>query len=83
MGEPQRRSVLMGRFDANEEITALTDSSSHEEAQLETRLTVLEFVVGMIVRDTMLKSGKGPADILAFAETVKKFLSDRSAEARI
>ena len=32
MGEPQRRSVLMGRFDANEEITALTDSSSHEES---------------------------------------------------
>ena len=54
-----------------------------KKAQLETRLTVLEFVVGMIVRDTMLKSGKGPADILAFAETVKKFLSDRSAEARI
>jgi hypothetical protein len=26
----------------------------------------------------MLKSGKGPADILAFGETVKKFLSDRT-----
>ena len=56
----------------------MTDSSSHEEAQLEARLTVLEFVVGMIVRDNMLKSGKGPADILAFAETVKKFLSNRT-----
>ena len=56
----------------------MTDSSSHEEAQLEARLTVLELVVGMIVRENMLKSEKGPADILAFGETVKKFLSNRT-----
>jgi hypothetical protein len=32
----------------------------------------------MIVKDTMLKSGRGPRDILAFGENVKKFLSDRT-----
>ena len=52
--------------------------SSHEAAQLEARLTVLELVVSMMVRDNMLKSAKGPADILAFDETVKKFLSNRT-----
>ena len=33
------------KFEANEEITAMTESSSHEAAQLEARLTVLELVV--------------------------------------
>ena len=56
----------------------MIDSSSHDAALLEARLTVLEFVVGMIVRDNTLKSGNGPADVLAFGETVKKFLSDRT-----
>ena len=56
----------------------MTESSSHEAAQLEARLTVLELVVSMMVRDNMLKSAKGPADILAFDETVKKFLSNRT-----
>ena len=56
----------------------MTDSSSDQEAQFEARLTVIELVVGMTVRDNMLKSGKGPADILAFGETVKKFLSNRT-----
>jgi hypothetical protein len=69
------RSVLIG---SDEEIIAMADGSSHEEAQLQARLTVLELVVGMIVRENMLKSGKGPADILAFGETVKKFLSNRT-----
>ena len=55
----------------------MTDTSSHEEAQLQARLTVLELVVGMIIRENMLKSGKGPADILAFGETVKTFLGNR------
>ena len=32
----------------------MTDSSSHEEAQLLARLTLLEIVVGMMVRDSML-----------------------------
>jgi hypothetical protein len=31
--------------------------------------------IGMMMRQDMLKSGKGPADILAFGENVKKFLS--------
>ena len=56
----------------------MTESSSHEAAQLEARLTVLELVVRMMVRDNMLKSAKGPADILAFDEAVKKFLSNRT-----
>lgn len=56
----------------------MTDSSSHEEAQLLARLTILELVVGMMVREDMLKSGKGPADILAFGENVKTFLSNRT-----
>lgn len=56
----------------------MTNSSSHEEAQLQARLTVLEFVVGRMVRDGLLKEGKGPADILAFGEAVKNFLGNRT-----
>ena len=56
----------------------MTDASPHEEEQLLARLTVVELVVGMMVRDSMLKSGKGPTDILAFGETVKRFLEDRT-----
>ena len=44
----------------------MTDTLSHEEAQLQARLSVLELVVGMMIREDVLKSGKGPADILAF-----------------
>jgi len=54
------------------------NASPHEETQLLARLTVLELVVGMMVRDSMLKSGKGPQDILAFSETVKKSLRGRT-----
>jgi len=56
----------------------MTDSSSHQEAQFEARLTVIELVVGMTVRENMLRAEKGPADILAFGETVKRFLSNRT-----
>ena len=56
----------------------MDEASAHEEAQLLARLTIVELVVGMMVKDGMLKSGKGPGDILAFGETVKKFLSDRT-----
>ena len=56
----------------------MADTSSHEEAQSQARLTVLELVVGIMVRENMLKSGKGPADILAFGETVKKFFDTRT-----
>lgn len=41
-------------------------ASPHEEAQLVARLTVFEHVVGHMIRDAMLRSGKGPDDILAF-----------------
>ena len=51
----------------------MSDSSPYAEAQLRARLTVLERVVGMMVRESMLKTGKGPQDILAFGEAVKFF----------
>ena len=56
----------------------MSNASPQEEAQLLARLTVLELVVGMMVRDSMIKSGKGPQDILGFGETVKKFLEGRT-----
>ena len=56
----------------------MPNASPHEETQLLARLTVLELVVGMMVRDSMFKSGKGPQDILAFGETVKKSLRGRT-----
>jgi hypothetical protein len=56
----------------------MSDSTPYQEAQVIARLTVLERVVGMMVRDSMKKSGKGPQDILEFAETVKTFLTDRT-----
>jgi hypothetical protein len=58
----------------------MSDSSPHEEAHLSARLTVLERVVGMMVRESMLKSGKGPQDILAFGEVVKAFFKGRTPE---
>jgi hypothetical protein len=56
----------------------MSDTSPHEEAQLLARMTVLELVVGMMVRDSMLKAGKGPQDILGFGEIVKKLLEGRT-----
>lgn len=56
----------------------MSDTSPHEEAQLLARVTVLELVLGMMVRDSMLKSGKGPQDILGFGEIVKKLLEART-----
>ena len=56
----------------------MSDSTPHEEAQLLARLTVLERVVGMMIRDSMLNTGKGPKDILAFGEVVKKFFQERT-----
>lgn len=35
------------------------------------RSTALERHVGMMVRDSMIKSGMGPSDILALGEDVK------------
>jgi hypothetical protein len=58
----------------------MSDSSSHDAAQLFARLTVLERVVGMMVREAMIKAGKGPQDILAYGEAVKAFFNDRTPE---
>jgi hypothetical protein len=61
---------------------SMSDTSPHEEAQLLARMTVLELVVGMMVRDSMLKAGKGPQDILGFGEIVKKLLEGRTPRGR-
>jgi hypothetical protein len=58
----------------------MSDSSLYEAGQLLARLTVLERVVGMMVREGMLKSGQGPQDILAYGEAVKAFFDDRTPE---
>ena len=56
----------------------MSDTSPHDEAQLLARVTVLELVLGMLIRDSMLKSGKGPQDILGFGEIVKRLLEGRT-----
>ena len=56
----------------------MPNAPPHEESNVLARLTVLELVVGMMIRDSMIKSGKGPQDILGFGETVKKFLEGRT-----
>ena len=56
----------------------MTNASPHEEAQLLARLTVLEHVVALMVRDSMIKSGQGAGEILAFGEKVKTFLANRT-----
>ncbi len=58
----------------------MSDASPYEESQLVARLTVLERVVGMMVRESMLKAGKGPQDILAYGEAVKTFFKGRTPE---
>jgi hypothetical protein len=58
----------------------MPESNPYEEAQILARLTLLERVVGMMIRESMLKSGKGPADILAFGEVVKEFFDGRTPE---
>lgn len=56
----------------------MSNASAHEEAQLLARVTVLEHVVALMVRDGMVRSGQGAGDILAFGEKVKAFLADRT-----
>jgi hypothetical protein len=56
----------------------MTNASPHEEAQLLARLTVLEHVVALIVRDNMIKSGQSAGEILALGEKVKTFLANRT-----
>ena len=53
-------------------------STPFEEAQLLARLTVLERVVGVMLRKSLLSSGDGPKDILAFGEAVKEHLQGRT-----
>ena len=56
----------------------MSDPTPYQEAQVIARLTVLERVVGMMICDSMQKSGKGPTDILAFGAIVKTFLTGRT-----
>jgi hypothetical protein len=56
----------------------MTAASPHEEAQLLARVTVLEHVVALMVRDGMIRSGQGAGDILAFGEKVKAYLTNRT-----
>ena len=56
----------------------MSKASPHEEAQLLARMTVLEHVVALMVRDSMIKSGQGAGDILALGERVKAHLADRT-----
>ncbi len=56
----------------------MTPASPHEEAQLLARVTVLEHVVALMVRDSMMRSGQGAGDILAFCEKVKRHLTNRT-----
>jgi hypothetical protein len=56
----------------------MSNASPHEEAQLLARVTVLEHVVALMVRDGMIKSGQGASDILAFGEKVKSYLTHRT-----
>ena len=58
----------------------MSNSSPYKETQLLARLTVLERVVGMMVREGMLNSGKGPQDILNYGEAVKAFFKGRTPE---
>lgn len=56
----------------------MSESTPFEEAQLLARLTVLERVVGVMLRKSLLSSGDGPKDILAFGEAVKEHLQGRT-----
>ena len=49
---------MIGHFGASEEIIAMTDTSSRLEAQLQARLSVLELVVGMMIREDVLSLEK-------------------------
>jgi len=41
------------------------------------RMTVLEHVVALMVRGSLIKSGQGTGDILAFGDKVKAYLTHR------
>jgi len=56
----------------------MTTASSHEEAQLLARLTVLEHVVALMMRENMIQSGQSAGDLLAFGEKVKAYLTNRT-----
>jgi hypothetical protein len=53
-------------------------ASPHENAQLLARMTVLEHVVALMVRDNMIRSGQSAGNILAFGEKVKTYLANRT-----
>jgi hypothetical protein len=53
-------------------------ASHHEQDQLLARVTVLEHVVALMVRESMIRSGQSAGDILAFGEKVKTDLTNRT-----
>lgn len=56
----------------------MTNASAHEEAQLLARVTILEHVVALIVRDSMVKSGQSAQEVLVLGEQVKAFFANRT-----
>lgn len=56
----------------------MDDASPHEEAQLLARITVLEHVVSLMVRESMIQSDQSAAEILSFGEKVKAYLTNRT-----
>jgi hypothetical protein len=56
----------------------MSNASPHEEAQLLARVTVLEHVVALMVRERMIVSGQNPGEILALGEKVKAFFANRT-----
>jgi hypothetical protein len=56
----------------------MSESTSFDEAQLLARLTVLERVVGVMLRERLIASGDGPKEILAFGEAVTGHLQGRT-----
>ena len=58
----------------------MSEASQYQATQLLARVTLLERIVGMIVRESMLKAGKGAPDILAFGEVMKAFFKGRTPE---
>lgn len=56
----------------------MSNASLYEEAQLLARITVLEHVVALMVRESLVKAGGRAEHILAIGEKVKAHLTDRT-----
>ena len=51
-----------------------TGRESVQDAASDPVVCAPRVIVGMMIRESMLRSGKGPQDILGFGEIVKKLL---------